>query len=531
MWRRILFSTLAGAAAISLLLSAAAEKATAGTYPVYQCDPGSATHIGVPDLENHPSTFGSTAGYHGFTTCHATHGAHVFAWSPGDGGGPCTTRSVPYLTNGFIRFAAPAALAFVGGSFNWSYSSACGNHPYWRYRAADGSLLQSGDTGDAQGGKFLTGEGKFLDVGIICFDAAGCNAYGPYGLSGVKTVSFTLDDRSLPAAPALSGSLVDPGPRRGTESLVVGASDVGGGVAEVEVLVNGAVIRDQAVAGCQALPSNSMIPCPLQTMESFSIPTDAAPFHDGRNTLEVCAVDIAQGAQGGNRSNPCAKLVVEVDNSCDESLGPDAASSLEAGLAQGPAEPKPSLQVLSTQGAAIKGRIANSSGNGISSGTICIYEQVAAADEHKALVRTVPSRSNGGFQADVPAGPSRSIYVTYRRGNRLLEKQLELISKAKPTFSIRKRRLQNGKVMRFGGCIPGPHNAKRAIAVQARVGRIWRTFKELVTNDGGCFRGRYRFKSSTAPLTKYTFRVLVKAQNGYPYLAGTSRKRKVIVTG
>ena len=68
------------------------------------------------------------------------------------------------------------------------------------------------------------------------------------------------------------------------------------------------------------------------------------------------------------------------------------------------------------------------------------------------------------------------------------------------------------------------------MALQARVGRKWRTFKQVQTRDGGRFHGKYRF-TQTVGRVRYIFRALVKNQSGYPYDPGASRKRKLVVRG
>ena len=70
----------------------------------------------------------------------------------------------------------------------------------------------------------------------------------------------------------------------------------------------------------------------------------------------------------------------------------------------------------------------------------------------------------------------------------------------------------------------------RAVALQARVGRKWRTFKQLRTERTAASTGRYRF-TQTVGRVRYVFRALVKSQSGYPYEPGASRKRKLVVRG
>ena len=66
--------------------------------------------------------------------------------------------------------------------------------------------------------------------------------------------------------------------------------------------------------------------------------------------------------------------------------------------------------------------------------------------------------------------------------------------------------------------------------MQARVGKKWRSFKQLPTDAKGDFHGKYRF-TQTRGRVRYVFRALVKKQGGYPYSEGASAKRKVLVRG
>ena len=112
----------------------------------------------------------------------------------------------------------------------------------------------------------------------------------------------------------------------------------------------------------------------------------------------------------------------------------------------------------------------------------------------------------------------------------MLRDDVELDSAVVPTLAIAKKRLTNGQAERFTGRVPGPNAEGRAVALQARAGRKWRTFKQLRTDADGRFHGKYRF-TQTIGRIRYVFRALVKRQGGYPYEPGHSRKRKVLVQG
>jgi hypothetical protein len=75
----------------------------------------------------------------------------------------------------------------------------------------------------------------------------------------------------------------------------------------------------------------------------------------------------------------------------------------------------------------------------------------------------------------------------------------------------------------FHGALPGPRAGSRSVALQAKVGKKWRTFKQLTTDSRGRFKGKYKFLS-TFGTVRYRFRALVKRQGGY-LRAGLSEGR------
>ncbi len=105
-----------------------------------------------------------------------------------------------------------------------------------------------------------------------------------------------------------------------------------------------------------------------------------------------------------------------------------------------------------------------------------------------------------------------------------------LDSSVLPTLKVTKSKLRNGRAVGFRGRIPGPDDDGRAVTMQAKVGKKWRTFKQLSTDANGHFKGKYRF-TQTRGRVLYVFRALVKKQGGYPYSPGASPKRKVVVHG
>jgi hypothetical protein len=147
-------------------------------------------------------------------------------------------------------------------------------------------------------------------------------------------------------------------------------------------------------------------------------------------------------------------------------------------------------------------------------------------------VTVVETRPNGTFSAELPAGPSREVFVHQAFGNEVVARHgLALESRVRPTLRIRPRRPRNGQRLRFSGSIPGPACSGRVVKLQARVSRKrWQVFRTARARANCGFRARYRLRR-TAEDTRYRFRAYVPPQAGYPYLPGYSRENGMRVAG
>jgi 5-hydroxyisourate hydrolase-like protein (transthyretin family) len=268
----------------------------------------------------------------------------------------------------------------------------------------------------------------------------------------------------------------------------------------------------------------SVKPCPASSTQQLVIDTQKDPgWTNGPNNVVICSIDA-----GGNVSSPCVLRTVQVDNSCPGSGG-TAAAELEAGADLG-GQLKSRAQVTSNVQPVIRGSLRDGAANPVAGATVCVYETLDLPDASRQLVTTATTQGNGRFATRLAEGPSRRLDLVYRYNSRTLGGRVQLDSRVIPTLRIAKKNLQNGDAARFKGWVPGPNAEGRAIAMQARVGRKWRTFKQLRTDSDGRFRGKYRF-TQTSGRVRYVFRALVKRQNGYPYEPGGSRKRTLVVRG
>jgi hypothetical protein len=345
----------------------------------------------------------------------------------------------------------------------------------------------------------------------------------------------TVVDPVPPKLGGLNGSLLAPGIKRGRQSIGAVAEDLGGGVSNITLSVNGLAAatkvlscnivntQNPSVAGTVAA---QITPCPTKAAAQWTLDTGTYPFRDGANSVQVCASDFA------TLSDPnvtcAAPQSIEVDNACAESPVPGG-EVLSAQFAASNAE---QVTVGFGKPALVAGRLANNAGDPISGATMCVEMQTIGSDGKPAPVGSALTDANGRYSYEVPPGPDREIVVGYRNDSVQVARDVRYYARARPSLRASSPRVANGDRVRFWGQLPGPASAGRVVVLQAgTVGsQRWITFQKATTNSKGVFRAAHRF-SATSRRTRYRFRAVVPRQTGYPWVAGHSKPLEVLVTG
>ncbi len=519
--RRLRGLTLRFIALIALALAAIATTgvgSASADYTVVQCAPGAQGYT-----EAAWTPFGSTGfSIWGTNECGggAFYGLRLDTNYNGTGTG--------YTGNGSglaWRFTAPSATSFASASASLHYGD---NGGFAAAYFSDGSSgFQVPDGGNGASSLYTTAStnnAHLFEIRLQCFASPNCHSNWSY----VWTSNFAaaVRDESAPTISA-NGALLAGGVVRGVEGLQATAGDAGGGARSISVYVNDILSRRIDFCGpdYQGVYYTHLKPCPGASTQQFAIDTQKDPgWVDGSNDVKICSTDV-----GGNTS-VCVRRTVLVDNSCPGSGG-NSAASLDGG-ADVHGKLTDRALIGSNDQPVIRGTLTNAAGKPVSDATVCVYQTIDLPDASRELVSKVTTQGNGRFATVLDPGPSRQLDLAYRYNDKMLTDQVELDSKVIPTLKVpkRKRFVPNGKSTRFTGSLPGPNAAGRAVALQARAGKKWRTFKQLRTGSDGRFHGKYRFVH-TAGRQLYLFRVLVKSQGGYPYEPGHSHKRRVVVHG
>jgi hypothetical protein len=518
--RPLRLSTLILTLLAANLIGAFGASPAAASYRVLECAPGDVNYS-----EAAWTPFGGTGfSIWGTNTCYPSgYGLRLDTTYNGQGTGYTGNDS------GLAwRFTAPGGTIFASASATLHYGDNGGFAAAYFSDGTPGFAVPDGANGAPS--LFATAtvsNAHVFEVRMQCFSSPNCHSTWSY----VWTTSFaaTVQDGSPPTISA-TGSLLSGGVVRGYQTLQATASDVGGGVGSISVYVNG--VRSQSRSICEPDHGSGwythLQPCPGSSTQTMPIDTENDPgWTNGPNDVAICSADAGEpGSQ--NVSSPCVHRTVEVDNSCPASGG-ISASSLDAGADVG-GKLVDRAAITSNDQPVVRGALKDGAGNPVSGATVCVYQTTDLPDASRELVTNVTTQSNGRFATRLDAGPSRDLSLVYRYNDHVLTGPVELDSTVVPTLAIARKKLANGHTEQFSGHLPGPNADGRAVALQARAGRKWRTFKQLRTDSDGDFRGKYRFTQTTG-IQRYAFRVLVKRQTGYPYDPGSSRKRKLTVHG
>jgi hypothetical protein len=351
-----------------------------------------------------------------------------------------------------------------------------------------------------------------------------CASAYPPGIFSMYQSRFGLDD---PRPPVLTssptGSLLDASvPLEGDKQVTVAATDAGGGLAKVGVVVDGALRAEQpfdaALVKCRE-PYAAPVPCPTTGATTFSFDTSSVP--NGAHVLQIAVTDAGQ-----NRTLSSPVTVRTRNGNRPNGLGATRQARLSASFTRGRSQRVKTVGYGAS--ATLRGRLTNAAGDEIVGATLSIESRVARPGSDWRLAGTVRTERRGRFAIRPTIGPTRSLRIAYRaqtlddEPSAVAEARLQV--RAGVRLTVRPKRVTSrGRIVFSGALRGGPGRPDTQIAIYAvgRRGRERVPVTILRADRRGHFRFAYRFRRSFAPFT-YHFQAVVRRQQGYPYVTGSS---------
>lgn len=352
--------------------------------------------------------------------------------------------------------------------------------------------------------------------------------------------------------------LVDGARISGPTRVQADATDMGGGVREISLRVDGQVVdRVGSEGDCADIDAtngdpyeyNRMQPCP--TARSANLSLTPRELADGaRHVVTVVATDAA----GQETTILSARAAVAAPSgyfSSSRFFNPDLDVLVPRGLNganAGAARIRLSLVrrhgrrmrfvsrlVVGTRvKPRISGRLTSALGAPISGARVWVASTVASGAwqiSGAPLTTSRTGRVSGRLPAHSPSRDVRLVYFPYSDSSEhVLSPTRRLAVRASTTIHLDQARYRNGDTVHFWGRITTvPVSRRKDVYLQVVVRGRWRTFDTTRADPAGGWRLRYRFTATARP-TAYRFRAVIPTDEGYPWAMGYSRAVRVLVT-
>ena len=391
----------------------------------------------------------------------------------------------------------------------------------------------------------------------------------------IDAATFTLRDTLAPSITNVGGSLTAAGDKKGVEALQFDATDAGAGIYRTFLDIDGATLAtstpDLNGGRCaDAVPANAdpyeyeyRTPCPL-TLSAVRIPLDTRTLSDGTHTVALRVEDAAgnetaaygptpfvvrNAAQGGDVT-PTPTPVTPTTGGSPVTGGNTAsggtttatpATATVNGAGGGPGarvsvvilrSSQRSVRLSYGRSVTLSGRVTTPSGEPVAGATVDVLSQTRLRGAKLGRIATVRTDRAGAFRYTVPPGPSRLIRFGYRArlGDAAYAHTTDIDVRVagKVTLRLNRTTLRNGQTLTYKGTVAGVGARRPLVQIQVRSQGRWVNVCVVRTRGKGSYSCRYHFRRTFRPTT-YTFRALVRKQEGLPYETDTSPRQSVRV--
>jgi len=539
----------------STVALAAAGSASAGTYPMYQCVPG------TPAVSPGWSVYGyNTDAIAVMSNTCSTGGAIGDSVSSNEQAGAVTENGSSGSQVG-LALDVPASapdVSIQSISAEVIGSSVTGDDAWLGFASAGQSLPGGAELPYGGSSDYTASDSWTLPQGARDFEAyvncstdrssPTCDFADDNSVPALSDITITLTDNTPPVIESTSGPLAtaaaDKATVSGSQTFSFTATDPDSGVRSATLTLipqDGETPYTHTFDFAAQCSYDSWNACPLtESISEFALNT--ASLKDGAYTVSLTVTDAA----GNTASDSLGTITTDNTTPTISPLGalpgpgqsPNrgaqaAATALGAPNGSGASEnaqlrlgvPQTIKRTFAHRALRITGRLLNDLGDPITGATLAIVQQTAGSSATRpvAYART---GSNGTFTVGVPPGPSRLIDVAYRAfstdTNYAAQAQITETVGAGVQLKIAPRHTSSEGAITITGAVQGPIPARGTIVdllVHYR-GR-WEPFRTPRTNANGRFRVVYQFEGGVG---RFPFRAEVPAgQAGFPFTTGYSQ--------
>lgn len=391
-------------------------------------------------------------------------------------------------------------------------------------------------------------------VGLAAGCVSGCDSGEPVAQFQAYRIKAVVDDASPPAGK--TDELRD-GLRVGSGTPInLTASDVGGGVREITLRVDGHVVHalpggaecaDVDASNADLREYRLVKPCPSTLSGQLTL--GAAQMPDNQpHTLTAVASDaagqdtvlgsarVALAAPPGyyDPKNGFYNPDLSVAGARKTNgAGADPNARLTLGFERGRRTVRKRTIRYSTR-ARIRGTVRTARNKPVPGARVWVASRLSGGEWEIARKPLTTSRK-GVISARLPArAPSRDVRLLYfpysDRNDARRSARRDLLVQATTTIQSDQGGYRNGDTLIFTGQVIKKHLiANKSVYLQAIVRGRWRTFATTQADSNGRWRMTHLFEATRRP-TRYTFRAVVPSQTGYAWATGHSRSLRVLVT-
>lgn len=369
------------------------------------------------------------------------------------------------------------------------------------------------------------GDATTMTIRVGCFKRkADCS--GPSGARVFHVlygIDLTINDPQPPAPTVAAEGLLAGGPRRGSDPVVMSATD-NAGIRRIELLdvtgvptlvgVRNSSCNVRLARPCPDVTRASIVPTALtvghrnllvRTIDAAGNATDRGPF-----PVDVRTPSDRGGVNGGNVSEP---------------------ATLRARFPKGDRRAR---TVRYGKKVRVTGRLVNASGQPITGARIDLVTTNRRPGARAVLRKTATTSGDGTFGLTTRGNASRRLALGWKArlndGVHAATDTLMLRTRAGASLRASSRTPRLGRRITLRGSLRAPARGVTVLLQGRRAGTgRYTTFADTTTRKRGRFAVGYRFRDPASRGQRFTFRAKLKPDKRYPFETGYSRRVHVRV--